>query len=81
MTKPETKVVLGRRFTRQVYPHFWRCQTTHGLLELHVRGHAIEAILRKGSIEVANELGPTESAAILALQSQLRKMAELEVAE
>jgi len=33
MSKPETKVVLGRRFARDDHARdIWRCETTHGLL-------------------------------------------------
>ena len=81
VAQTQTKTVLGWVFTRDQYPHFWRCHTTEGVLELRDRGSAIEAILRSGSVEVANGLGPTDPDAILALQSKLRKMAELEVAK
>lgn len=83
MGKPETKVVLGRRFTFHTALRQWFCYLKHGKLVLtcddgkqpHVSFEIAHATV------VAFGVGPTEADAILALQSQLRKMAELEVAE
>jgi hypothetical protein len=84
MSKPETKVVLGRRFSNAGHEH-WLCHTKHGLLTLWLSGSEwkvrLEVTRGFTKYEVAFSQGPTEADAILALQSQLRKMAELEVAE
>jgi len=85
MTKPETKVVLGRVFMWHEFHEEWFCPTKHGVLTLCGGGASWcwEAGLERGDDEyvIATATGPTEADAILALQSQLRKMAELEVVE
>lgn len=77
----ETKVVLGRRFEHHSVLRQWFCKLKHGKLVLtcddgkspHVSFEIAHATV------VAFGVGPTEAEAILALQSQLRKMAQLEV--
>lgn len=82
MSKPEIKTVLGRIFHDAGHGHRL-CHTTHGLLTLSRHGDEWRVMLEvtRGftSCEVASAFGPTESDAILALQSTLRKMSELEV--
>lgn len=78
----ETKTVLGRIFHNAGHGH-WLCHTKHGLLTLSKHGDEWRIMLEvtRGftAYEVASAYGPTESDAILALQSTLRKMAKLEV--
>jgi hypothetical protein len=85
MTKPETKTVLGRVFTRaDGLGERWECDTKTGWLTLdrhEYDGFMIATLHDDDSHEVACAIGPTESDAILALQSTLRKMALLEVVE
>jgi hypothetical protein len=89
MTQPETKTVLGRVFTWR--KHCWSaysCDLKNGqVLVLFVwkdnppeRRHSAD-LYSENDNELATGYGPTESDAILALQSTLRKMAELEVVE
>ena len=84
MTKPETKVVLGRRFLNDGHEH-WLCDTKHGLLTLWLSGGEwkvrLEVTRGFTKYEVALAQGPDEYVAIFNLQALLRKMAELEVAE
>ncbi len=85
MSKPETKLVLGRTFTESlIYSDTWECYTRTGLLSLRKRETGEwDAVLHDEDDEFVTEVTgrATEADAILALQSQLRKMAELEVAE
>ncbi len=78
----ETKTVLGRIFHNAGHGH-WLCHTKHGLLTLWKMGLewkvSLEVTRGFTKYEVASSYGPTESDAILALQSTLHKMAELEV--
>jgi len=78
-----TKTVLGRVFTLKATEHQWECKTKLGLLTLRERsfGHvaALHVTVGFAMYESARGEGPTEADAILALQSTLRKMAELEV--
>ena len=85
----KTKTVLGRVFTWNAGYRAWQCdikenrmlslyppvpkqQIEHWTAELHDEVDDDEPILGTAT-------GPTEADAILALQSTLRKMAELEV--
>lgn len=79
MTQPETKTVLGRVFTRtELVADGWECNTSTGWLTLDRHEALVTASLHnRDGEEVASGDGPTESDAILALQSTLRKMAEL----
>jgi hypothetical protein len=89
MTKPETKVVLKRTFTWNAGYRSWQCELKGDrLLSLFPPSH--KARVEHWTAELNDEgdetlidtaTGPTETDAILALQSQLRKMAELEVVE
>jgi hypothetical protein len=84
MTNPKTKVVLGRRFTRDDHARdIWRCETTHGLLSFWwapgAKAYIAALAQNEDEPDMVRGEGPTEADAILALQSQLRKMAELEV--
>jgi hypothetical protein len=81
----ETKTVLGRVFTRS--RGLWECNVGDGVLEVWEQEDldvpddcrfGASLAIDVGVVAVA--CGPTESDAILALQSTLRKMAELEVA-
>jgi hypothetical protein len=90
MTQPETKTVLGRVFTWSEQWGQWECRTPNGTLALVDRGRDYDAPRFAAGLErqfgsdvysIATDFGPTESDAILALQSTLRKMAELEVAK
>ncbi len=91
MTKPETKVVLKRTFTWSNTFEFWVAHLKHPtvlypsqLRLLPPNWGDIPHIRTEDWMAQAHGQtgrGPTEADAILALQSQLRKMAELEVAE
>lgn len=79
---PETKVVLGRTFTWDRFMRVWGLRTARGYLELESIPGGVSARLTLGEnrlVYISAAVGPTEAAVILALQSQLRKMAELEV--
>lgn len=84
MTQPATKTVLGRVFHRRGEAKKWCCETRLGEVALTPHNAnwfaSFEVTYGFTSYSVARELGPTESDAIRALQSTLRKMAELEVA-
>lgn len=90
MSKRETKVVLGRRFTRTDFAR-WVCKTRVGELCLYDNGHTGAKLRWTAALErpdwcdtgctIEVGLGDTEADAILELQATLRKMAELEVAE
>jgi hypothetical protein len=78
----ETKTVLGRVFTASlVYGDTWECYTTTGHVSVrqHLNGNWSAALHNEDDECVVEVLGLTETDAILALQSTLRKMAELEV--
>jgi len=84
MSEPKTKAVLGRVFTWS--RGLWECNVGDGVLEVWEQaeldvpdGCQFGASLALNVGVVAVAYGPTESDAILALQSTLRKMAELEV--
>lgn len=88
VSNPETKVVLGRTFTHfpvaedVCYRAVVKYENDTGVLFIFSRadGQFHCASLYPGrSPTPINATGPTEADAILALQSQLRKMAELEV--
>lgn len=91
MSDPKTKTVLGRVFTWNDGYRAWQCaikenrmlslypplpkrQIEHWTAELHDEAYDNEPMLGTAN-------GPTEADAILALQSTLRKMALLEVAD
>lgn len=82
MSQPETKVVLGRVFTWNKVLRRWECAL--GRNTLLVIGEIPSCTTHAASLElfcrhIAGGTGPTEHDAILALQSTLRKMADLEV--
>lgn len=90
MTEPKTKTVLGRVFTWSTVDDEWQCETKRWVLTLC--GSDSDELPWRAALEsapwkylrdspIAYALGPTESDAILELQSTLRKMALLEVAE
>lgn len=86
MSQPETKTVLGRVFTWNATCKTWDCDLKREqLLVLHppragIRDNWGATLWEEvDEVTVAEESGPTEKDAILALQSTLRKMAELEV--
>ncbi len=83
MSDPKTKTVLGRVFTWNPSFDDWECTTLAGTVvlgqdESQDRWRA-ELVRENDPQSIASSYGPTESDAILALQSTLRKMAELEV--
>lgn len=93
--KPETKVVLGLRFTRvSAGSAAWRCSLSHGrelvlceptpagVVEVSFAVHGTVIARHWANVTIFGG-GQHEAykAAILALQSTLRKMAELELAE
>ena len=86
----ETKTVLWRVFTWSEQWGQWECRTPRGTVALVDRGrdYGPDAMRYAAGLErqfgsdvysIATGYGPTEADAILALQSTLRKMAELEV--
>jgi hypothetical protein len=86
MSKPETKVVLGRRFAWNAHAKWWECPLKSErwlTLETCESGEHLASVRDVDVDHFGIEYGraSTEADAILALQSQLRKMAELEVAE
>jgi hypothetical protein len=95
MTQPETKTVLGRVFTwDSTGPAAWRCSLSHGrelrLYEPRKTDGVVEGAFAVNGTVIARHWAnvaiwggdqhEADKAAILALQSTLRKMAELEVA-
>jgi hypothetical protein len=86
VSKPEAKTVLKRTFTRRVdTAGSWECNTTHGVLSFWwspgAKAYIAALAQNEDEPDMVRGEGPTETDAILALQSQLRKMAELEVVE
>lgn len=84
----ETKTVLGRVFTHSlIWRGSWSCKLNSGHVltlfewstEPSDKRFCAELYDDKRDLEIAAAHGPTETDAILALQSTLRKMAELEV--
>lgn len=72
-----TRIVLGRTFTRDEYPHVWRCKTKHGTLVLRTAGSNHFAELQEGGVSVCAMSTLSEEKAIFKLQEKLRGMAAL----
>lgn len=73
-----TKVVAGRTFTREEYPHVWRCKTKHGTLVLRTSGTNHFAELQKDGASLCAMSSVSEEQAIFKLQATLRGMAALQ---
>lgn len=73
-----TRIVLGRTFTREEYPHVWRCKTKHGTLVLRTVGPHHFAELQEGGVSICEMSPLSVEKAILKLQAKLRSMAELQ---
>jgi len=73
-----TKVVLGRTFTREEYPHVWRCKTKHGTLVLRTVGPKHFAELQMNGVSLCSGTEVSEEESIIVLQAVLLDMAALE---